>query len=184
MGPPVRLEQPFAPPSQRLLQLTPEVAVIADRDAESACLLTFGLPGARAGPRAYAAYFRFAPRGGDQLISGRGGGARGFLIQEVGELRGKSAFTSGTLRFTPRDWMHPAAALKLNASAADGTSLGGRVQLTFEEGTLRSFERRYAGDIAALQSPASQPTTQEALPSETTPPETPARGKRGDRSEF
>lgn len=172
----VRLEQPFAPPAQRAMQLTPELAVIAERGDDLACLLSLGLPGARAGPRAYAAYYRFKPQPAEQRLS-PADDACGFLVQEVGELRGKSVFDSGTLRYQPRDWLHAVPMLDLDAIASDGTRLSGRVSLTDDNGALKSFERRYAGDVAALCNPSSQPT-----PQESTDRETPARRARRQAS--
>lgn len=154
----LRVRQPFAPPSQQNLKLAGRCAyhtTLADRQT---CLLTFPLPGAADGPRAFVLYVS-APDGlGRVPVDPRDPHAvRGFFVQEVGRLTGRADFAAGEIRFR-KVWLAPRfRRIDFNVRCDDGTVIQGRALTESVPIEVRAFEREYAVDVALLGSPESQP---------------------------
>lgn len=144
----VRLQQPAAPPSQRDLQLTTEWSVCATNAGQRECVLEFPSPGAVDGVRDFRLYLRL-PGGEGQFPVGEGG-TRGFLIQEVGRLRGKALFTSGTAAVSKATLQRGLWRLDLDLITNDGATVRGRAYLREQAEAIRVFTRRFGGDVAAL----------------------------------
>ena len=131
------------------------------------CLLAFPLPGASAGPRDFLLYISTPADKGDFSVDREDArGVRGFLIQEVGELKGKTTIVSGQIR-ARSVWLKPHLhRLDLRLSCEDGTTIRGRAIVRDNREELRNFKHRHAADILLLE-PAAQST--ETLAPETTP---------------
>jgi hypothetical protein len=145
------LHQPFAPPSQQELKLTSNWAFEAAADDRRVWLLAFPLPSAPDGPRDFHLYLS-TPDGVENFAVDptSATGVRGFLIQEVGQLRGKTVVTGGQVRISRPwfDWRR--YAVDLNLACSDGSVIIGRA-LAQPLGTeIAAFERRYSGDVLAL----------------------------------
>jgi hypothetical protein len=165
----IRLHQPQAPPIQRALRLTSTWAYFQASGARLTCLLAFPLPGAVDGPRDFLIYLS-APAGAGPIEFGQSGpdAPGGFLIQATGLRRGKTVFVGGSAT-VGKPFLDPhRRALELDVACDDGSRITGRALLSAAPEELRRFERRYAGDIALLAAPASQPATQRA-PAATAP---------------
>lgn len=156
----VRLEQPHAPKSQRDLQLTTEWSACALSGGTRECVLEFPSPGAIDGVRDFRVYLALPAGEGVHELAAQGAGARGFLIQEVGRLRGKAIFTLGQVRVSSVTLQRGLWRLDLNLETNDGARLSGRAYVRERPDALRQFQRRFAGDIAALRrspAPAAPP---------------------------
>lgn len=172
----LRLLQPNAPPAQRDLSLASDWAYYLDEGGRRFILLAFPLPGARDGPRDFLVYLstpegegEFAVHTDDPAV------ARGFLIQVVGQLKGKTLFESGPVHVRHRPFDRARRELTLELRCADGTQLTGRAMIEPEPRELRAFQHRFAGDVQRLASPETQPgTTQPHDP----PVETSERAKQ------
>lgn len=144
----VRLQQPSAPPSQRDLPLTTEWSVCDSNGAQRECVLEFPSPGAVDGVRDFRIYLRLPT--GEGTFPIEDGGARGFLIQEVGRLRGKAVFTGGNVKVAQATLQRGLWRLDLTLTTNDGASVTGRAYLKEQAEAVRAFTRRFGGDIAAL----------------------------------
>lgn len=154
----VALEQRFAPPSQRNVALASEWSFHAPDGGRRSYLLAFSFPGSRSGPRVYMVYLNVPDRRGEWLVSsGPGDGARGFLIQDVGKLRGKAVLDSGMVRVSPVPLRPLQREIALDVVCSDGTRLRGKALAEIDPQEVRAFEHRYAADVARLAPPASQP---------------------------
>lgn len=152
------LEQPSAPPQQQYLRLASAWAFRAIDGDRQKCLLAFPLPGAMDGPRDFLVYFT-APTGTGELTidADRPDATHGFLIQKVGDLRGRTDFAGGSLH-CQEVWLAPRfRQMDLNVHCADGTVIRGRALVEDLPAEVRMFEREYAGDVQTL-APESQPT--------------------------
>ncbi len=166
------LEQEFAPAAQRRLTLASDWAFSAADGQQTRCLLAFPLPGAQDGPRDFLLYVRAPAGAGEVGVAGeQPGAARGFLIQRVGALRGKTLLRSGTLRIT-RDWpSRDRAWLRFQFVTDDGARITGDARTLDDPRELTQFEREHAGDIAALEQPQTRPADEIAdATSDATPP--------------
>jgi len=67
--------------------------------------------------------------------------AHGFLVQEVGELAGRSDLVAGTVTAKRR--------LELDVRCEDGTVIRGKAKTIDDPATIRAFAKEYAGDISA-----------------------------------
>jgi hypothetical protein len=153
------LHQPSAPPGQRELKLSSQWAFHAGADDRQSYLLAFPLPGVKDGPRDFLLYLS-APAGeGRFLVAPESpDGVRGFMIQVVGELRGKATLASGQVRIS-RPWLQPnRIRLDLAVYCEDGTEITGQAPTQFASTELKTFERRYAADVALLTPASSQPS--------------------------
>jgi hypothetical protein len=153
------LTQPFAPPAQRQMALTSDWGWAGSSEAGGAAvLLQFPLPGAVNGFRAFHVYLSTPDAQGDFEIGRREAG--GFLVQEVGDLKGKVVFESGSIRVR-RPWLRPhRRRVDVDLAAGSGFRLSGAVDVSQGDIEIRGFARDFAGDVAALRGPAvaSQPS--------------------------
>jgi hypothetical protein len=149
----VVLHQPFAPPSQQHLRLEGGWAFAATGIEGCRCLLDFPLPGAADGPRDFHIYMVLPVAEGELVVApDRPDGVRGFLIQEVGQLGGKTELASGTIQWRPVFLQPRLRRLDLDVHCADGTSIVGGAHVQIDERGLRKFEREFATDIRNLRS--------------------------------
>lgn len=157
----ITLNQPFAPHAQQSLRLESRWAFSDARDGRAQYLLAFPLPGAEAGPRDFLVYVDAPDRSAEIAIAAdEPAAARGFLIQAVGELRGRTAFSGGRLRRSDVLLQPRRKRLELDFTCADGTRIFGTAFVEHSTYELGAFESRYAADVATLAvTPASHPTT-------------------------
>lgn len=155
----VVLHQTFAPPSQQHLKLVSPAGYFATDGAARTCVIEFPLPGAQQGPRAFVLYLRVPGDVGEYDVSAESSSAvRGFLVQEIGQLAGRTDLSAGTVRC--RDvWLAPRRrTLGLAVECADGTVIEGTARLRLAPEAVRAFERAYRTDVqhAAATSPAER----------------------------
>jgi hypothetical protein len=162
----VVLRQPFAPPSQQNLKLIGDWASHTAEGGRQTCLLAFPLPRAQVGTRAWVLYIS-APDGlGTRTVERDAAGTetggntvRGFLIQEVGDLAGRTDFAAGTVRFRGV-WLAPHRRMvELDLRCEDGTEIRGRALLDDAASEVHAFERQYAADIGLLWARDTQPVS-------------------------
>jgi hypothetical protein len=158
------LQQPFAPPAQRHLRLDAKQAYHAASGGRHVCVLTFPLPGAEAGPRAYVLYLSLPASAGHFAIdTGDPYAARGFLIQEIGSLAGRTDFVGGSIDLKTQ-WGAPAVRrLSLDVRCQDGSKLTGQALAQRDPPRIAALEREYASDVALTT------LTQERTRAETEP---------------
>ncbi|MBU0637707.1 MAG: hypothetical protein KKB50_02490 [Planctomycetes bacterium] len=158
------LHQPFAATSQRELQLSSQCAFCDSEDSRRSCLLAFPLPGASDGPHDFLVYLDApAAKGRIPIDATQPQSARGFLIQSVGRLAGKTVFSSGTIRCR-KVWYAPRLyRFDLDVSCDDGSRITGTARVAPDEQPMRTFARTHAADIAALAPSSSQQTSPEPL---------------------
>jgi hypothetical protein len=162
-GPKVELVlfQPFAPPSQQNLKLTSQRGCRAVSGDQQACLLTFPLPGAADGPRAFIIYLVAPSRLGKLMVDPDDRGpVRGFLIQEVGALAGRSDLAAGTVSFRKVLLAPHLRRLDIDVRTEDGAEIKGRAIVEDLPREVHSFEREFAADIAGLSPTESQPASE------------------------
>lgn len=157
----VVLHQPFAPPSQQELKLASKWAFEAAAGGRRIWLLAFPLPSSPDGPRDFHLYLSTpdVDRGflGQDFVvdQSSSSGVRGFFIQEVGQLRGKTQVAAGQVRVS-RSWLDwHRRLLEVNLACNDGTKIIGRALADPLASEIAAFERRYSGDVAALAPPES-----------------------------
>lgn len=146
------LHQPFAPPSQQELRLKSRWAFGGAGPERYRCLLDFPRPWEADGPRDFHIYVTVPDVEGEWVVSpDNPDGAHGFLIQEVGQLRGKTEFTAGMVGCR-RVFLQPRLRrLDLSVQCADETSIVGKAYVEIGERKLRKFEREFAADVRGLQ---------------------------------
>jgi hypothetical protein len=150
------LHQPFAPPSQQTLKLTCERAYHASSGDTQTCVLAFPLPGAVEGPRAFVVYISSPNRTGRIAVAPHDPqGARGFLIQELGALAGRSDFAEGTVRYRKVPLAPRLRRLDVSVRTQDGAEITGQAILDESPTGVESFEREFPADVASLST--SQP---------------------------
>jgi hypothetical protein len=156
------LHQPFAPASQRKLELTSRWAFSSMDAQRRICLLAFPRPDADDGLRDFLIYLSLpAGLGATTVDPADPAAARGFLIQKVGHLRGKVALTSGTVRCRKVLLNGALRRLELDVCGEDGTHVVGRAFVEAAPREVRTFERRYAADVSLLGPASSQPARPE-----------------------
>jgi hypothetical protein len=166
------LHQPFAPPAQQNLKLTCERAYHATTAEMQTSMLAFPLPGAVDGPRTFVLYISAPNRAGQIHVAPHDPqGARGFLIQELGALAGRSDFSVGTLRYHKVLFAPRLRRLELDIRTEDGAEITGRATLEEFPRAVETFEREFAADIASLPNPTSQPTEGDQTSAASEPPE-------------
>lgn len=148
----VTLQQDFAPPSQRLLTLESDQAFRSSDGERQGLSLSFPLPGARQGPRAFVVYIE-GPDGNETfLVDPRNPAAhRGFLVQEVGALKGKSVLASGTIRYQSVPLRPLWRRVTLDLRTQDGAILRGEALAKTAAIEVRNVRRRYAADVRVLR---------------------------------
>jgi hypothetical protein len=148
----VTLRQPFAPPSQQELKLESRWAFTAVSDGRRVCLLDFPLPDTEDGPRDFHIYLTLPDVDDEQTVAADDAdGPRGFLIQEVGRLRGKTEFAAGTVRCRRVFLQSRTRRLDLDVRCSDGASITGKAIIRIDGRELRHFEREFAADIKSLE---------------------------------
>lgn len=164
----VRLKQPFAPPTQRDLELTSHWAWSGAQDGRAVYLLEFPLPRAVTGFRAFHIYLTTpAPLGDFELRPDDPHAAQGFFIQEVGELAGKVTFTGGSLRVRNALLRPNHRSLQLDLHADRGFRLSGSVLVREDPAEIRRFARDFAGDVERLVATAPPEPPPPPQPGET-----------------
>lgn len=167
----LKLEQPFAPGSQRSLDLPPLRSGMHGSKSRTACAATFALPGSSAGPRAYVLYLSL-PVSDDfshTVERSNPNAAQVLLIQEIGALAGKSTAVSGTVQWE-RDWLlAPRNTLVFDAVCEDGTRMAGRLAPRADTELVVTIERQYDADIQLLHAAASRPAASAPAASPTPP---------------
>lgn len=152
------LQQPFAPPSQQTLKLASRWGFWDQRDGRQRWLLAFPLPGAEDGPRDFLIYLILNEPLGEQTVAP--GGVRGFLVQAVGALRGRTDFSGGTVRARKAALRPTQRVVSLNLTCSDGTHVVADALLEAAPHELTAFESEYAADVDSLEDvAASQPAT-------------------------
>jgi hypothetical protein len=147
----VVLHQAGAPPSQRELTLTGRWSYGSESAGRRRCLLAFPLPGARTAMRDFLIYLTAPTAGGPLSVRPHDpGGVQGFLIQEVGARRGKTEFSRGTVEFHDLLLAADTRRLEIDVICQDGSRVSGRAFVNVAPDELRSFEHRYAADIAEM----------------------------------
>ena len=153
------LHQPFAPASQRELELTSQCAFSSAEAQRRTCLLAFPRPGADNGLRDFLIYLSLpAGLGVTTVDPADPAAARGFLIQKVGHLKGKVTFTSGAIQCRKVFLNGALRRLELDVRGEDGTHIVGTAFIETDPREIRTFERCYAADVSLLGPPSSQPT--------------------------
>jgi hypothetical protein len=151
------LRQPFAPPAQQNLHLTGQWAYTSARATGQSTALSFALPGAVDGPRAFVVYIATPRATGDFPVAVTAPqAARGFLIQELGTLAGRSDLVSGTARLHDVLGAPRVKKLDLDVHTADGAALHGTAWVEELPREMNVFEREFSADIAQLMSTAPE----------------------------
>lgn len=144
------LHQPFAPNSQRDMTLVSDRAYGGRDEGRGVCLLEFPRPGTRTS-RDFLLYVDLpAAQGEWEFDSADPDGARGFLIQEVGDLRGKTMLKSGRMRLRNVWWSSTRRRIDLRATSEDGATIDLAGVVREAPSQMSGFKRRYAADIALL----------------------------------
>lgn len=145
------LRQPFAPNAQRHMTLVSDRAYGDRREGRGVCLLEFPRPGARTS-RDFLLYVDVPAANGEwEFDSGDPNGARGFLIQEVGDLRGKTMLKSGRVRLRSVWWSSTRRRIDLAATSEDGATIEVAGVLREAPSHMSGFKRRHSADIALLE---------------------------------
>lgn len=145
----VTLHQPNAPRSQRRIDLSTDQVFVADRGERRHVVVHLPLPGEADGPPAYHVYLD-APQGRSIVHPTQAGLTRGFLIQTVGDRKGKSALRSGTLHEADVFWSPRTRRFVLDATTDDGTRIVAKLTARIAPSEVASFEQRRAADVALL----------------------------------
>ncbi|MGE0480792.1 MAG: hypothetical protein AB7Q17_10020 [Phycisphaerae bacterium] len=145
------LEQDFAPPAQRQLQLTSTTAFCDDADGRREFLLAFPLPGSADGPRDFLLFLDLPAQPGESVIAPeRSDAARGFLIQKVGRFAGKAVLIDGVVTCR-RDLLHARRwHVSIAANCNDETRVRGGAWAEPAPHELAAFRRRHTGDLDEL----------------------------------
>jgi hypothetical protein len=152
----VRLLQPAAPPAQQDIRLSGEWADVWTDGTRRECLLDFPLPQSKDGPRDFRLFLSLAATDGVQSLDPDDAqAARGFLIQAVGNRKGKAVFTGGTVRLRPIPFDRRHQKLELDLTCEDGSRVVGTAKVREDELEVRSFKRRFVADVAAMESRAA-----------------------------
>lgn len=162
----VRLQQPFAPPTQQDLHLTRDRAWFTTGDGLQRVALSFALPGSQHGPRMFVLYFQAPDRDGTWFVGPGDEGLRGFLVQTHGELAGRADLTSGSVTLDSPWYRRGERKAVLALNCADGSRLDGEARLKSDAAAVRSVEREFAGDVRRLMT-TTQPAEAPGAP--TTP---------------
>ncbi len=153
----VTIHQRFAPRAQQELKLIGDEAYVLTSGDEQTCLLTSSLPNALRGPRAFVLYFRGPNVSGRVLIDpNQSVAVRGFLVQEVGALAGRTDFATGSVTYRDVPFRPGWRELVLDVRCEDGSEIRGKLVAESGPAEVRAYERRHAPDVATL-APTTQP---------------------------
>jgi len=152
------LRQPSAPTAEREIRLASDWAFYAQDGERREMLLAFPLPHARTGPRDFLLYLS-APADRDEVrIAAQDGGATyGFLIQEVGRMKGRTNLRSGAVSIDTPLLRRRALDVEFDVTGEDGTRIVGRARLAPDDRELRAFRDRFRADIEIAR--RGQPTS-------------------------
>lgn len=165
------IQQDHAPPSQKNMTLKSDWAFTARQDDRRLCLADCSLPGSVDGPRDFRLFVIF-PGNVESAEVGRGpGSARGFFLQKVGRLRGKTEFASGSVKLSTGRLNRNQHEIDLDVECADGTKIIGKARLRVSDDELRIFLMQHAGDVAALDAATPGPTAKRGDGSIARPPQ-------------
>lgn len=166
------LHQPFASSGQRELRLGDPQAYVRTESEQRVVVASFSRPGSTDGSRDFVLYFVTPAREGVLLADATPESkVRGFLIQMVGELRGKTGIVGGRLMVRAAPWpRRDRYDLSLSLLCEDGASIVGRIHARESSAETRRFERRFAGDVAELTGWSLSEDGMEDAVFETTPP--------------
>lgn len=166
------LDQPHAPSGQKRLRLASDWAYARPDGGQRTILLEFPLPQSQAGPRDFRVFLSVPDRIGEITIRpGDPGAAQGFLIQEVGKLKGKTSFVKGSVTIKKPILAGDKRTVSLNIECADGTRITGKAETRIESAAIDAFGTRYAADIHSLKSEKSGESSEES-------PETPTASRQ------
>jgi hypothetical protein len=161
------LEQPSAPAAQRELHLESKWGFSKLESGGRSTLLAFPLPGAEDGPRDFLVYLRTPDVAGDVTIDPAAESAgRGFLIQTVGLLRGKTLLQSGTVRFEKLFAQRDRLRLIIDVQTSDASRIRGVAYISTDPAEVTQFQRRYARDVALLTSADGEPSNASGTPAD------------------
>lgn len=165
----VVLHQPFAPRAQQTLELAAARAYYSCTCGQQTVAMTFPLPGARDGPRAFVLYLLAPDAGGALPVDPTSAdGVRGFLIQEVGALAGRSDVQQGSVT-VGRDWLSQSRrTIRIDLQCEDGTVITGTAQVQANPNEIRALESEFAGDVTVLAQPETASAGGRTQPRETT----------------
>lgn len=154
----VELLQPTAPASQQHLKLTSDWSYESTAAGRRTWLLAYPLPGSRTGLRAFVIYLSAPDRSGTIPVAPDDPeAAQGFLVQEVGQLAGRTDLVGGTVRIR-NTWLSKGKRrLDIDLRCEDGTTIRGRAILENAPGPIRAFEKEYELDVLEIL-PETQPT--------------------------
>ncbi len=147
----VRLDQDYAPPTQRELRLTGTEAYFADDGERQRLIATFPLPGSQNGPRAFVLYLD-TPSGGGSIGNGETdrADARGFVAQEVGALAGVQRFTEGTVHLSAVPLQPGWCSTTLDLRTERGAHIHGKALMQRSPRDLGRLARTYQTDIESM----------------------------------
>lgn len=160
------LRQAGAPSAEREIRLDSEWAFYAEDGERRDLLLAYPLPRARTGPRDFLLFLCVPARAEEIRIASQDSGPSfGFLIQEVGRLKGKTTLRSGTVRVDAPLLRPGALDLEFDLTGDDGTRIIGRARVAQNERELSAFRSRFRADIElAARSGPDQPASAETPP--------------------
>ena len=164
--PAIEFTQPFAPPSQKSLLLDPRSVSIAEIEGRGCVLVALPLPGAKDGPTAYRLFVSAPSLIGEHPVTATPDGARGFLIQSIGALAGKSPIASGMVRFSTPWLSKGGTRFEFDLRCEDDATIKGATFANSDAAAIRRFIQEYSGDVAALRTdstPTSNPTSETQL---------------------
>jgi hypothetical protein len=169
----VTLYQPFARGTQQHIKLSSDRAYHAVDGVQQSTVLEFALPHSVSGPRAFVLYLVGPEGGGTQSIAADDpAGLRGFFIQEVGRLAGRTDLVAGTVQYHHVLFAPQWHSLSIDLRCDDGTEIRGQAWLREAPAEVHNIERDYAADIAQLRprpedQDATAPTADETPPART-----------------
>lgn len=150
--PSVTLYQSFAPSGQRELRLRDARVSISSKPDSRTIAAVFSRPGSDIASRDFVLYLVVPPGNGEWVADpNSSGGVRGFLIQAVGELRGKTTIAGGSIVVQRHPWPnHHEFGIDIALRCEDETRIVGHV--TADEAAYQTLlvERRYAADVVEL----------------------------------
>jgi hypothetical protein len=165
----MRIIQASLPPPQDSVRLRSEWAYIADEDPDlHRILLSFPLPGARAGDKRFFLYLRVPSRMsgpvrvGDALPDG--GKVGGFFIQSTGRLAGKTTFVDGKVEVRrPPLTSSQRREGKVALDCSDGSFIRGEFRAIISPFEVLDFESSRAGDVRELLGPQEKVPQDEGM---------------------
>ena len=135
--------------------------------------MTFPHPGSENGPRMLFVYIDAPDQTRPAVVDPDDSVAvRGFMVQEVGSLAGKSSFVSGQVRVHPVLFQPDLRTAEINLTTEDGAHLLGQATLDRAPAEIRRLARPYGGDIKDLAARPDEPD-QDAPPENTSSSDTP-----------